>query len=220
MRSYPLLPRFLILVALSLSAGGTFASPKYKVYYVASGSMEKTLRMNDRVLVDRNAYVTRSPKRGDVVIFEPPQEALLNARTSPKDIVFLMRVVAVPGEVVEVRNGKLFINGTFIKEPHVNWIDNYRYDVKVVNGTVYTREMSPKGEKRLWSHHLIAVPIAVQAKIDKAKPEKVPADQYFILGDSRGNANDSHVWGFLQRSAFRGQAINVFSPLPRRKPLR
>lgn len=82
-----------------------------KPFYIPSESMEPTLVQGDRVLVNRFVYRFGDPERGDVVVFHPP--------TAP-DEDYIKRVVAVGGDTVEVKEGKLFVNGSPQVEPYLN----------------------------------------------------------------------------------------------------
>lgn len=81
-----------------------------KPFYIPSESMENTLVKGDRVLVNRFIYRFTDPKPGDVVVFHPP--------SSPKED-YIKRVVAVAGDSVAVREGKLYVNGVAKKEPYL-----------------------------------------------------------------------------------------------------
>jgi signal peptidase I len=81
-----------------------------KPFYIPSESMEPTLVEGDRVLVNRFIYRFRDPERGDVVVFHPP--------TAP-DEDYIKRVVAVSGDSVEVKDGKLYVNGEPQDEPYL-----------------------------------------------------------------------------------------------------
>jgi len=81
-----------------------------KPFYIPSESMENTLLKGDRVLVNRFIYRFTEPKPGDVVVFHPP--------SSPKED-YIKRVVAVAGDTVEVRDGKLYVNGVAKDEPYL-----------------------------------------------------------------------------------------------------
>jgi signal peptidase I len=90
--------------------------------YIPSGSMLPTLEINDRLIIDKLGYKFTEPKRGDVVVFSPT-DAL---KQQYKD-AFIKRVIGLPGETVEVKNGQVIINGETIsenyiaEEPQYNW---------------------------------------------------------------------------------------------------
>ncbi len=82
-----------------------------KPFVIPSESMEPTLDLGDRVLVNRVVYHFREPERGDVIVFHPPIES-----TEP----FIKRVVAIGGDTVSVHDGKLWVNGEAQDEPYLN----------------------------------------------------------------------------------------------------
>ena len=82
-----------------------------KPFYIPSESMEPTLVEGDRVLVNRFIYRFTDPEPGDVIVFHPP--------TAP-DEDYIKRVVAVAGDTVEVKDGKLYVNGEAQDEPYLN----------------------------------------------------------------------------------------------------
>jgi signal peptidase I len=85
-----------------------------QTFYIPSPSMEKTLLVDDRVLVNKLAYRVGDVHRGDVVVFKrPPKET----DTSIKDLI--KRVVGLPGETIESRSGVVYINGVALSEPYL-----------------------------------------------------------------------------------------------------
>lgn len=89
-------------------------------FYVPSSAMSPTLMVNDRFLANRLYYRVRAPERGDIVVFKAPPEATNDG--TEKD--FIKRVVGLPGDVVEVKNGSLYRNGkrlveTYLLEPEI-----------------------------------------------------------------------------------------------------
>jgi len=79
-------------------------------FYIPSGSMEPTLKENDRILVSKLNYYFEEPERGDVIVFKYPRDTSRN---------FVKRVVAVGGETLTVRNSDLYINGRVVPEPYL-----------------------------------------------------------------------------------------------------
>ena len=73
--------------------------------------MAGTLRPGDRVLVNRVVYRLRDPRRGDVIVFAYPRDTA---------VAFIKRVVGVPGDVLQVRGGRLYVNGRPLREPYVH----------------------------------------------------------------------------------------------------
>jgi signal peptidase I len=104
-----------------------------QAFYIPSGSMEPTLMPGDRVLVEKPFY---HPRRGDIIVFQDPHpgsqpdrgivggflhwlsEGLGFAR--PVDEDFIKRVIGLPGDTVELRNGNLFVNGRRVPQPYLH----------------------------------------------------------------------------------------------------
>ncbi len=84
-----------------------------QAFYIPSGSMEPTLLPGDRILVSKYSYYLGEPGVGDVVVFEAPPQA------SPEEKDFIKRVVGVPGDILEPRDGKLCRNGEPVDEPYI-----------------------------------------------------------------------------------------------------
>lgn len=77
---------------------------------VPTASMESTIMTNDRVMGFRLSYIFDSPKRGDIVIFKYPDD---------KDVLFIKRIIGMPGESVEIKSGVTYINGKKLEEPYL-----------------------------------------------------------------------------------------------------
>lgn len=130
---------FLVVAALLIAfVVKTFVA---QAFFIPSGSMIPTLEVHDRVVVSRLAYRLHDPRRGDVVVFESPSSAALNggsgdpwpvrvgrdfletvglARPSEED--FIKRVVALPGEEVEGRDGRVHVDGRILEEPYLDGV--------------------------------------------------------------------------------------------------
>ncbi len=155
-----------------------------KVYSVPSGSMEQTLNVGDRVLVNRIAYTASAPQRGDVVVFKKPtgwgpapdRGALRTGvgwfgeltGIGPANTEYLVkRVVGLPGDTVECcdASGQVTVNGAPVAEPYVF------EDLAFVGGTTdcSTAARSPRC----------------------FGPIHLGEDQYLVLGDHRSNSEDS-----------------------------
>lgn len=80
-----------------------------EVLFIASESMSPTLRAGDRVLVSKSSYRFGGPDRGDIAVFERGEG------------VAMKRIVGLPGDVVEIRDGVLFVNGERKREPYVDY---------------------------------------------------------------------------------------------------
>lgn len=168
-----------------------------QAFFIPSGSMEETLHIDDRVLVNRQAYLFGNPQRGDVVVFrnwddagqEAPSPSVLRylGRSLREGIGLgtggkqdlIKRVVGVPGDTVEVRDSKVIVNGLRLEEPYV-FIDG-------------------------------PDPLANMA------PHVVPDGRYLVLGDHRNNSADSRAGGvrFVDEDMIVGRAFLRVWPLGR-----
>lgn len=149
-----------------------YACPRYRN---TSGGMEPTLRIGDVVFVRRGASVSR----GDIVAF---RYAL-----APK-IIYLKRVVGMPGETVEIRDKRLILNGKVVDEPYVTHEDSRIYP-----------------ENR-------ALPEPYRSR-DQLAPVRIPDDGLFVMGDNRDWSSDSRYRGPVAKENIIGKAFLVISPL-------
>ncbi len=83
----------------------------FQAFYIPSPSMQPTLHVNDRVLVNKLSYDFHDVRRGDVVVFESPQVV------AEKDLI--KRVIGLPGDTVETRDGEIVVNDEVLKEPYL-----------------------------------------------------------------------------------------------------
>ena len=105
---------WLILVAASLAVALVVRGFLIQAFYIPSESMVPTLVKNDRVLVNKLSYKLHDVNRGDIVVFKAPEGA---ATAQVKDLI--KRVVGLPGETIEGRNGNIFIDGKPLDEPYL-----------------------------------------------------------------------------------------------------
>ena len=82
----------------------------YQAYKVGSSSMEKTIYKNDTILCDTRAYKTHLPERGDVVVFQHG------------DTILMKRLIGLPGDRVEGKDGVVFVNGNALNEPYAEHV--------------------------------------------------------------------------------------------------
>jgi signal peptidase I len=105
---------WLVLVAASLAVALVVRGFLIQAFYIPSESMVPTLVKNDRVLVNKLSYKLHDVHRGDIVVFKAPEGA---ATAQVKDLI--KRVVGLPGETIEGRNGSIFINNKPLDEPYL-----------------------------------------------------------------------------------------------------
>jgi signal peptidase I len=155
--------------------------------YIPSGSMLPTLQIDDRLIIDKITYRLRDPMRGDIVVFNPTAQL---EKENYKD-AFIKRVIGVPGDRVDVKGGKVYINGKVLSEKYLD---------------------EPPAKD--WS---TTDPYASdeQYKVPWPKNGVVPQGQYLVLGDNRNNSYDSHYWGFVPKDKIVGRATVRFWPMNR-----
>ncbi|NJK77335.1 MAG: signal peptidase I [Oscillatoriales cyanobacterium RU_3_3] len=106
--------------------------------YIPTGSMLPTLQINDRLIVDKVTYRFGDPQRGDIVVFMPPDAAsLCTGQPPPIKDAYIKRVIGLPGDTVEVREGKVYINKQPLQEKYIEEIPGYLYGPKVVPPNSY-----------------------------------------------------------------------------------
>lgn len=154
-----------------------------QAFTIPSGSMMDTLLVGDYILVNKFLYGPeipftdwrlpglREPRRGDIIVFKYPQD-------EKRD--FIKRIVALPGEVVQVRGHQVYVNGRLLPEPYVK------------PGTTSHEEPG------------------YCAYAYGCEPVRVPADSYFVMGDNRDNSQDSRYWGFVRRDKIKGKAFLIY----------
>ena len=113
----------IVLIAFILSLVLRFIAIEGRI--IPSGSMIPTIKIQDRVMINKFIYRFKEPERGDIVVFDPP--AVLNI-----DELYIKRVIGLPGEIVEVRNSTVYINGRPLSEPYLNGAISYQYGPVVV----------------------------------------------------------------------------------------
>jgi signal peptidase I len=104
---------YVILAAVAIAVALLIQAFLVKPYRIPSASMENTLLIGDRVLVDRISWRFADPKRGDIVVFHPPFDGP----------VLIKRIIGLPGDEVSLRNGSVYINGKLLDEPYVRRVD-------------------------------------------------------------------------------------------------
>jgi signal peptidase I len=163
-----------------------------QAFVVPTPSMENTVLVGDHVVVNKFLYAPhrwfrflpyRDVRRGDVVVFKFPEDPRRD---------FIKRVVALPGDVVEIRDKTVFVNGERENEPRAN-----------------------HSESRVWPDDA-QLPAALQRR-DQLAPVRIPPDAYFAMGDNRDSSYDSRFWGPVPASNLKGRALFVywsFAPAP------
>ena len=98
--------------------------------YIPSGSMLPTLEIGDRLIVEKLSYYSHPPQRGDIIVFAPPPQ--LQEQGFEQDQAFIKRVIGLPGNTVEVKNGHVFIDRQLLTENYIAEAPNYPMSEMVV----------------------------------------------------------------------------------------
>jgi signal peptidase I len=161
-----------------------------QAFYIPSASMDPTLKVGDRVLVNKLVYHFHGPRRGDIIVFQDPHPGIqphrnpfqaffhwigegMGVQTSP-DKDFIKRVIGLPGDTVKMDDhGVVFVNGVALKEPYLNTDTDTRPFAQVT----------------------------------------VPNDMLFVMGDNRADSNDSRYGlGFIPLNRVVGRAFVIIWP--------
>lgn len=179
-------------------------------FVIPSGSMENTLLVGDHLVVDRlnlsppahwmPLVKYREPRRGDVVVFiKPVAEPDLDADGKPQYLFLVKRLVAVPGDHLQLRNGIVIINGVAQPQPHAqpttpdnfsNFLDNFPSEAPPGIPQVPDSWLDIEFPKAVVNDELV-----------------VPKGMYFMMGDNRHNSLDSRYWGFVPRANIVGRPL-------------
>jgi len=126
------------LIGLSLNFVIGFAIRAYVVEarYIPSGSMEPTLQINDRLFVEKITYKIHPPARGDIVVFNAPQK-MLEAVSIKDDDAIISRVIGLPGEMIEVKNNTVFVDGHPLEEGYIKEAPAYMWGPGTVPAKAY-----------------------------------------------------------------------------------
>jgi len=127
-----------ILVLVAVVVAVVVRTFLVQTFYIPSESMERTLLINDRVLVNKVVYDLRDPKRGEIVVFEPPA----NWAAGPGKDDYIKRVIGVAGDHVICcdSDGRLSVNGKALDEPYIfdgNKPSDQPFDVTVPKGRIF-----------------------------------------------------------------------------------
>lgn len=113
------LVEILIIFAVALALAWGLTTFVVKPYQVPSGSMLETIQLGDRILSEKISYYGGSPKQGDIVTFQDPED---NSR------VLVKRCIAVGGQTVELKDGTVYVDGAALDEPYTNGKSSYEED--------------------------------------------------------------------------------------------
>lgn len=205
-----------------------------QAFKIPSASMYNTLQIGDHLFVNKAAYGFRIPytqirfaefkpiQKGDIIIFSFPAETKdqVNCGGYQYGRDYVKRVVGLPGDKVEVKNGELYINDQ--KEP-LHGYEVFRIQerlapvVFVGDGQTAPTGLIPVPQhlyQTWWEKHRLEHELGMSLR-DNFGPVVVPDGQYFAMGDNRDDSCDSRFWGPVPRANIKGTAWFIHWPLKR-----
>lgn len=139
----------------------------------------------DYLLVNKAAYWFREPQRGDLLVFRTKGMAMIEAETrfdKTKETIYLKRLVGLPGETIQIRDGRLFADG---------------------------RQLGPADGIPPFTY--VQAHVLGDFTVDPDK-YVVPQDSYFVLGDNSPRSSDSRYWGYVPRANVLGKVARIYWP--------
>ena len=191
-----------------------------QAFKIPSASMRYTLVEGDHLFVNKAVYGFRVPftnirfgqfkdiQRGDIIIFEFPAKDRTQVNCGDQSQYgrdFVKRVIGLPGETVEVKNGRPWVNG---KELPAQDYEVYENLPRVSDDG----NDDPELYQEIWQEHLLDNYLGIELR-DKFGPVVVPENTYFVMGDNRDNSCDSRFWGPVPRENIKGKAWFIYWPL-------
>ena len=189
------------IVVVSLALFVVIRAFGVEAFKIASGSMEHTLFEGDFLLINKLVYgagipgsgrklpAIHAPRRGDVIVFSYPVDPRLN---------YVKRIVGIPGDTVQMRDGTLVRNWQPVHEDYVQHTPD---------------EADQSDDDFRWQKAYLVRGASIESYHPSRNnwgPLIVPPHDYFVLGDNRDNSSDSRYWGFVADSLVRGQPIVVY----------
>jgi len=190
---------------------------------VPTGSMQNTINIGDHLFVNKFIFgkptpllgallPTREIRRGDIIVFKLPENPKIN---------YVKRVIGLPGDKVHVRGRRVFVNDKELPEQRVAIKLTGDYQHKSSLEVAKTNPPPPGSTYKVYysdqdwdsgdeESEFTGMKFAVK------EPVQVPANSYFVMGDSRDNSLDSRYWGFVPRENIFARALYVhwsFNPL-------
>lgn len=213
--------RYLVLIFLSIHAFIiSYRSFLIEPFRVPSGAMLPSIKIGQHVIVKKWGYghyttlevslfrrpISAELKRGDVVVFDYPFDS---AQT------YIKRLIGLPGDTVSYRNKQLTINGTAIEQSAAGeslvGFEVFKLFNENQDGLHYQVAINPDAPADAATKMAMNFPNAEACQYDSSGVIcKVPAGNYFVMGDNRDQSADSRVWGFVPATNIVGKVIYTF----------
>jgi len=199
----PLVYALLVLII----TGGSIGSALYirgqglEAFRVPTASCYPTIVPNDRILTNKLAYNKKNPGRGDLVVHICPFDRHSN---------YIKRIIAVAGDTVEMKDNRLYINGTELPRRKLpeSILDNIRITVKgqPLEGEVFEET---NGNVK---YNIFLAELPHDQKAGDFEKITVPEHHCFVLGDNRNNSLDSRDFGPIPLATIKGRADYIYWP--------
>lgn len=201
---------------------------------VPTASMENTITVGDHLLVNKFIFAPgpslpvlpqRDIKRSDIIVFKYPGNPFNKSRDNDEDNIpfkvnYVKRVIGLPGDTVEVKGLRVYVNGEPLPE-HIISVDgsqaqmNQKAPLRILGEE--TRRPTDLYDVYYYESNVEAARLGqdINSSSDfhfavNGKPTRVPANSYFVMGDDRDNSLDSRAWGFVPRDLIIGRAMFVY----------
>ncbi|MBK6797054.1 MAG: signal peptidase I [Acidobacteria bacterium] len=187
---------FIIVLAIIIPVAGiSYYLYLFRVVSAGTDAMANSILQNDKVLCTKKVG---SIERGDVVVFKYPRD--------PRS-EYLMRVIGLPGETIQLQHDSILINGVPLAEAKTM--------VDLDDRGKVLKEISSQGQGKYRAFYAAGEAIPNQfdegAKYGVREPFLIPQGEYFLLGDNRDKSFDSRYWGSLQANSITGKVILIFA---------
>ena len=159
---------------------------KTRLYSVPTRSMIPAVELGDQIFTEDLSYLVKKPERGDIVVFETKGIRGIVTPVGVGSQIYFKRLVGLPGEDLRITDGKLYVNDTHV--PITNR-----------EGEIYYTNPGYAGS-------------CLKSSTDTFK---VPAGQYFVLGDNSPNSSDSRYWGCVPAENIKGKVVGRYWPVNR-----
>ncbi len=178
-------------VAVAIALAFLIQAAVAKPYEIPTPSMEPTIRAGDRIIANRVIYHVRDIERGDIVVFQPTDEARNTCEPgNTSNTPFVKRVIGLPGDEIAIRmdSNEVLVNGQPLVIPEAG----------INDATMISESFAPSQDDNVYT---LTTP--------------VPEGEIFVLGDNRSNSCDSHQWSdpFVPIDRVIGQAEVTYWPI-------
>ena len=229
-RTKSLLREYVEAIVIAVALALVIRSFVVQAFKIPSGSMIPTLLIGDHLLVNKLVYRFRLPERGEVVVFKFPQDRKTD---------FIKRVVALPGDEVELADGKLIVNRVPAPDVHASYgpghptglerfmkpfhVPRKGEEVRLEGPNVRLyqlllfNELKERGEAA--DVELVDLQMGPDGKVANGRLRiggkvveswRVDDDYLFMMGDNRDNSFDSRFWGPVRREDIVGKAMIIY----------